>query len=304
MYVWYKLTMAVLLILQVTADNPFVFNATLDQQLAASDDELISNITDLLANRTEPVLADESGISAQLTSSIIELTDEQKAELSIRFSSLMADLTVTDGLGVVCPTTYGLRLKYMSLMQQNGQQTSLLQVLSIVQFVRCQQTHPPDSCLEQQDNDCYCCLRYRLQSVLAVAVQSCATGECQLVIRNINVPYCTCCQDEGGPMLVTTPTQSTVSTSNVPTTPTTRTLTVRTTSEASSTSGHTLTPRSSTYTPSSSPFYSTTNPRFTSRRSTTQLSSANSQTPPSSSTTGHDSSTSRRTTTNISNSPT
>lgn len=85
MYVWYKLTMAVLLILQVTADNPFVFNATLDQQLAASDDELISNITDLLANRTEPVLADESGISTQLTSSIIELTDEQKAELSIRF---------------------------------------------------------------------------------------------------------------------------------------------------------------------------------------------------------------------------
>lgn len=82
----YRLVVGSILLLEAYSQNPFTFNATLEQQSAASNDELMTNITDLIDNRGgQPVLAGEEGVSAHLSESIIELTVWQREMLVTHF---------------------------------------------------------------------------------------------------------------------------------------------------------------------------------------------------------------------------
>lgn len=47
----YRLVVGSILLLEAYSQIPFTFNATLEQQSAASNDELMTNITDLIDNR-------------------------------------------------------------------------------------------------------------------------------------------------------------------------------------------------------------------------------------------------------------
>ncbi|KAJ8026714.1 hypothetical protein HOLleu_31629 [Holothuria leucospilota] len=284
----YHFTVGMSLVIFVTGQTPFTLNATTDQQMAASDNDLLFNITQLFANRTEPVLLDEEGLSSHLTSPIIQLTASQKQELAQNFGPLLSPMAMDAFTELLCPTTNDGRLILYVTLEQDG---CLLQLITEIRFGGCRDRNPPGSCLDPRSAAslrCHCCVRYRTVVVLAVKVSSCSTGSCQLILVRILVPYCTCCQDPilnatstDATELTTTPTKLATATTELTTTSTklataTTELTTTPTKLTTATTELTKTPTHST---STTPSYRTTQrstnwPSQSTRRSTTSATSS------------------------------